>query len=935
MNGYTLKSVLAMTVCCVSLHSGNLLQAQTANLLVNLDASTLSDTTVWINTGTLSGDFTPTGNPVLQTIAGKQAVTFSGQGDAFAGPATPSTLTGNHARTIEVWVYNPDISDEETMVAWGQPANTAGADLAFNYGASSSTGAARHGNLDLNWGTLVPAAEAWHYLVYTYDETDVKVYDNGVLANQRAAALATSTNGAIVIGAQNDASGAPQVAFSGSLSIASVMIRDGALTASQISSNFLQAIGALQTIDLQLDTNMVVGGKQPATVFGNYAKLANLEITSLPAGAFTSGNTNVLTVSSAGVVTAVAAGTTTIQVQYQGFKSTKTVTVSAPVPAVLKYRYSFNDAEYSSTTAESVSGANGSVIGTTAFADGALAMDGSDGYVNLPNGLISALKNVTLDLWVNWSGDGIANEPIFDFGGNSSGEDMQGDATSHLWLTPMDDNGVLRFSVSDGVTVESLTASAALPAGKWEHITVVYSYGTLEQKLYVDGALVDTKPLSIALSSIDDVNNWLGCSQTSTYRNFNGQYGEFRIYDGVLTADQIFMSDAVGMEQIGNNAGSLKSISARVPSASMLIGALQQASVLATYDTVTNLDITSWTGVAYQSSDSAVVTVSASGQLEAVAVGTASIIAQYQTLKATNSISVIAAPGVPVTPSLTHRYSFNETNGVSLVADSVGGADGELMGDGTPNFSGGKLALNGAVVELPGQLISGLTNVTIEAWVTWAGGSKNDQQVFEFGGGDPLTWLGICARRSDTKALGFSVAAADTDALLSAASALPTNHQTHVVLSYNQLANTARLYLDGVKAGLLTGVPALSDLKDTAGYLGTTVSAASATFDGTFDEFRIYSGAMSDAEVAASFAGGPDTLPGSVTTAPTLKVTHTKNNVILSWIQTGTGFILQATENPGLSTSWQTVPTTQVSVGETNQLALTSTTGKMFYRLKK
>lgn len=929
---------MALAVLCATMRPWLGVQAQTTNLLVDLDASGMADASAWANAGTL-GAFSPIGNPVLETVAGLKAVTFAGNGDAFVGPAATAEIGGSHARTVEVWAYNPGIAEEETLVAWGRGGgNPDGSDMAFNYGLDAASGAVRHwgGNFNLSWGSPPPAAGQWHYLVYTYDGATAKVYDNAKLSNQRAVALATAVNTPVVVGAQNDLSGQPQVAFSGSLSIAKVRLRSNALTAADVAASFQKDLGALRSIDLRVEANMVVGGVQQAAVIGAFANMPQLTLAD--GLAYSSSAPQVATVGTNGVIQALAAGSAQIVVKYQGQQAAQTITVTAPVPAVLKHRYSFNAPVAETIATDPVGGAAGALVGGASFTgDGALTLDGADGYLDLPNGILSALTNATFDMWVTWNGDANAGERVFDFGNNNNGEDLQGQGTTYFYLTPQGNNGLPRLVVNNGAGEETLSGTAAFPAGVETHLTVVYHYGGFAQKLYINGQLAATGPMHIPLGSIQDVNNWLGRSQFGTDPNFNGRYDEFRIYDGVLTDAQIALNDAAGPDQVADNPGNLKSLALSLPASTMILGAFEQATVLAAFENLTNINVTHRSGTSFQSANSQVVRVSTSGQLEALAVGSAAIIAQYETVKATNIVTVAAVEGVPAKPELEHRYSFSETNG-TVVADSVGGADGEVA-DGAPSFLNGQLVLNGAKVVLPGLLLSTRTNVTLEAWVTWAGGSNDWQQIFDFGGtladtGDPLTWFGISARRGDSQQLGFAVSTpAAAESVLNAPAALPTNRQAHVVLSYNYAANAVRLYVNSVNKGVAVTPHPLSQLNDINNYLGAAEGAGKPPFNGKFNEFRIYNGAMLDAEVTASYLAGPDWQP-TPPTPPSLLIARSGTSVVLAWPVAATGYALESTVKLGTNATWQAVSGEPVADNGTNKLTLTPAGTVMFYRLK-
>src|SRR5688572_6911800 len=128
-------------------------QVQTADALVILDATSAAPgpVTSLPNTGSLGGVFLPTGGaaaaPTVGTVGGTTAMQFDGGDflmlqDGGGFPITaPSGITGlNPTRSIEVWVLNPTIAAEETMVSWGHRGDPAGANMSFNYGNSGAFG---------------------------------------------------------------------------------------------------------------------------------------------------------------------------------------------------------------------------------------------------------------------------------------------------------------------------------------------------------------------------------------------------------------------------------------------------------------------------------------------------------------------------------------------------------------------------------------------------------------------------------------------------------------------------------------------------------------------------------------------------------------------------------------------------------------------------
>jgi hypothetical protein len=240
------------------------------DLLVDLDASDPSaGTDVWVNLAPETiGDFIvpplvndaaqTVGIPIKETIEGVQAVTFNSTGNQdlyqCENPAPDGLVGIDPTRSIEAWVYNPTIADEETILAWGWRGGPDGSNMSFNYGMNQFFGAIGHwggAGPDLGWNNAggAPSRGRWHHLVYTYDGATTRVYADGCVVDEtncetNSEALApglinTHTPANITLAAQlNDMTGTPNFGLRGTLSIAKVRIHDGVLTPEQIQNNF-------------------------------------------------------------------------------------------------------------------------------------------------------------------------------------------------------------------------------------------------------------------------------------------------------------------------------------------------------------------------------------------------------------------------------------------------------------------------------------------------------------------------------------------------------------------------------------------------------------------------------------------------------------------------------------------------------------------------
>ena len=252
-------------------------------------------------------------------------------------------------------------------------------------------------------------------------------------------------------------------------------------------------------------------------------------------------------------------------------------TIISPAEAALKHQYNFAEGPTNNasgrTIIDSISGANGTVIGPVGAGMNptatvhALVLPGGPSaeapYVDLPNGMISSLTNVTLEGWYslstaqNWG-------RIFDFGSTTGGEltgpGGGGEGLDYIQFaaTRGTDQNTQRAGIRNndplfngpaGGTVaaaESLADSnVAYTLGARRQAVVVYNStggaGAAPASLtvYVDGVQQATTNTAIQLGNLSDVNNWLGRSNWTGDANLAGTLEEFRIYDHALTAAEV------------------------------------------------------------------------------------------------------------------------------------------------------------------------------------------------------------------------------------------------------------------------------------------------------------------------------------------------------------------------------------------------------------
>ena len=88
--------------------------------------------------------------------------------------------------------------------------------------------------------------------------------------------------------------------------------------------------GALQAVRLIVTNTMLVNATQPANVRADFANVADVNLLSIAQPIFTSANTNILLVSTGGVISAIAPGTANLTASYGGFNGSASITANFP-----------------------------------------------------------------------------------------------------------------------------------------------------------------------------------------------------------------------------------------------------------------------------------------------------------------------------------------------------------------------------------------------------------------------------------------------------------------------------------------------------------------------------------------------------------------------------------------------------------------------------
>jgi len=307
--------------------------------------------------------------------------------------------------------------------------------------------------------------------------------------------------------------------------------------------------------------------------------------------------------------------------------------------------------------------------------------------------------------------------------------------------------------------------------------------------------------------------------------------------------------------------------------------------------------------------------------------------AQFDNVSFSATAAMVVAVSPPL-PALIHRYSFNETSGTTA-HDSVGNANGTL--NGSALFDGnGHVVLNGTsgtYVSLPGSLLTGLTSVTIEAWETNAV-SPDNVPLFSFddglrdgvGGG----YLRFVLHDQSNVRNFLELASSGGSPKITANPGLGGQY-IHIVCIYNPAGGTATIYTNGVLETSQAATTPLASMSANAAAIGRSPWGTDPWLAGTIDEFRIYAGPLTPADIAAAQVAGPNVL---LTTNVTLGFSQ-GGTLALIWPVAGSGFTLESSPTLGSGAVWTSVTNASVIVGTNNQWIVPDSNSTAFFRLRR
>lgn len=540
-------------------------QIQTAGtLFINVDATGLTgangtavnDIT---NSGSLGGYFEGTGI-YLTNSAGVEGLGFPGGSgtsgymqlkNTIGGSLIPpaSGLYGAQATySIEVWVLNPQVAGDESMIAWG--ARNTGLNAAFEYGTGGSGGFQHNGTgNDIQWDSLpsggggAPLNGHWHLLTYTCDGSTQRLYSDGVLVNSQSIGSYNTTNSAgLALGAQWSSTGQAISSSPGyaSLVLGRVRVHDNVLTAAQALNNFNYENPSFNS---PIPPAYLTAGPVHRYSFNEPA---------------TNDATGLLFHDSIGTAHGtVQASYSNSLAQFTGRRLVLPGGVQTQIPGF--------GAPYGDLPGGLVSGNSTNFGGT-----GELTIEvwyknkspvyqwcrvfdaGSCGNVNPPpTGQVGVRVSGPGNYPPGFVSSGYSYLDTFAFATHNGGN-----ANQHqiLWqnkdLLPMFGGNYTATNASQvNMNIQTLGS-----VGTDRHLVVTWKESTGQVVAYENGVPVAGITVATNMLALNDLNVWLGRSMSGTDGGFDGEFDEVRFYNYVLSPGQAVGNYQVGPDTINTGA---------------------------------------------------------------------------------------------------------------------------------------------------------------------------------------------------------------------------------------------------------------------------------------------------------------------------------------------------------------------------------------------
>jgi concanavalin A-like lectin/glucanase superfamily protein len=185
--------------------------------------------------------------------------------------------------------------------------------------------------------------------------------------------------------------------------------------------------------------------------------------------------------------------------------------------------------------------------------DGSQSNDSDTGdYIDLPNGLVSKLTQMTVSVWATYTDQDLAIwSRVLSFGVSDGGEDRSpsGGSSTYVTIQPNRSGNVAGIEYRNSGAVNEFTLDGRVPLDEEIMYTLVHDDIAGTAKLYLNGVVQNGIPTNVTPKEFNDINVWLGRGQWNDPL-FVGSFNECRMYDTVMSAEDIVASYLAGPDAL-------------------------------------------------------------------------------------------------------------------------------------------------------------------------------------------------------------------------------------------------------------------------------------------------------------------------------------------------------------------------------------------------
>jgi chitodextrinase len=566
------------------------------------------------------------------------------------------------------------------------------------------------------------------------------------------------------------------------------------------------------------------------------------------------------------------------------------------------------------------------VTWTTGHSGNALSFDGGTGYVTVNGGgVLANLRStgVTVSAWIRPASSGAGGGGrVLDKNGGGGG-----------WVLKMNE-GVLQFSGDSFATASARrNSAAAVSMNTWQHVVATWDGSTSGSQIhvYVNGVASDGVTSDGAGAVIDDSTGPLGIGNrpSDAARGFDGLIDDVRVYDRVLTANEVlglYSGDVTAPTVPGGltaTATSSTQINVSWSASTDNIGVAQYLLERCEGSSCSNfVQVAAIAGTSYSNTGLAAQT---SYRYRVRAIDAAGNSSGYSTIV---GASTQASPAV----QSVANWSFNEGSGTTIADASGNGKTGTLANGVTwaTGHSGNALSFDGGtgyVTVNGGGVLANLrsTGVTVSAWVKLASsGAGGGGRVLDKNGGGGGWVLKMNGNSLQFSGDSFATASARRDSAV----AMSMNTWQHVAATWDGSTSGSQIhvYVNGVASDGVTSDGAGAVIDDSAGPLGigNRPSDAARGFDGLIDDVQVYNRVLTPSEVLGVYNGvSSDTqAPSAPAAFSAIAATTSGTRINLTWTASTdntavTGYLIERCTGASCSNFVQVATSTSAGYSDT------------------